>query len=250
MSFPPSSSRLRRFNPPHNAPAPMPDWSPPQASGAGFHRTKPALRGEYDVAARASHEAVRIPKLAAPPVGPLARARWWRLSPDDRTALGMWVGEPTMSHRLAGLLTDAAAGRFPRPDGGVTILPAASVRDAGVIGFTAHAVIFIDAEPAWVESQLPAGDLSGPLTLSFLYALCQHTRRRAHSIDILCVADPLPGRAGIGLTPEADPGHPRITRPRHYRDDVRAWRADGGPRRQLPVVRAGARRFKSGRGYE
>ena len=34
-----------------------------------------------------------MPELSAPPVGSLARARWWRpdLSPDDRAALGMWA---------------------------------------------------------------------------------------------------------------------------------------------------------------
>ena len=34
-----------------------------------------------------------MPKLLAPPVGPLAGASWWRLdlSPDDRAALGMWA---------------------------------------------------------------------------------------------------------------------------------------------------------------
>lgn len=54
---------------------------------------------------------------------------------------------------LAVLLNDAAAGRFPPADAGVTILPPPSARDAGVIGFTAHAVIFIDADPAWAAAQ-------------------------------------------------------------------------------------------------
>jgi len=69
---------------------------------------------------------------------------------------------------LAALLDDAAAGRFPPADGRVTVLPPPSARDAGVIGFTAHAVIFIDADPAWVARQLPPGDLSGPLSPAFL----------------------------------------------------------------------------------
>jgi hypothetical protein len=44
---------------------------------------------------------------------------------------------------LAAVLDDAAAGRFPPADGGVTIVPPPSARDAGVLGFTAHAVVFI-----------------------------------------------------------------------------------------------------------
>jgi hypothetical protein len=129
---------------------------------------------------------------------------------------------------LAAMLDDAAAGRFPAADGGVTIVPPPSARDAGVIGFTAHAVIFIDADPGWVAAQLPAGDLSGPLTPAFLQALGTRTNRRAHSTDMLCVAPPLPGPPDIALTPEPDLAHPRIARALHYRDEVRAWRADGG----------------------
>jgi len=53
---------------------------------------------------------------------------------------------------LAAVLDDAAAGRFPPADGGVTIVPPPSARDAGVIGFTAHAVIFIDTDPGWVAA--------------------------------------------------------------------------------------------------
>lgn len=129
---------------------------------------------------------------------------------------------------LAAILSEAAAGRFPPADGRVTILPPASARDAGVIGFTAHAVIFIDADPAWVAAQLPAGDLAAPLNPAFLQALCTRTSRRAHTIDMLCAAPPLPGPPGISLTPEPDLAHPRIARALRYRDDVRAFRAGGG----------------------
>jgi GNAT superfamily N-acetyltransferase len=129
---------------------------------------------------------------------------------------------------LAALLDDAAAGRFPPADGRVTVVPPPSARDAGVIGFTAHAVIFIDADPAWVAAQLPADDLSGPLAPAFLHALCAHTNRQAHSTDLLCAAWPLPGPPGIALTPEPDLARPRIARALRYRDDVRAWRAEGG----------------------
>jgi hypothetical protein len=62
---------------------------------------------------------------------------------------------------LAVVLDEVAAGRIPPADGRVTIVPAPSHRDAGVLGFTAHAVIFIDADPGWVTSQLPEGDLAG-----------------------------------------------------------------------------------------
>jgi hypothetical protein len=133
-----------------------------------------------------------------------------------------------MHGSLAVVLDEVAAGRFPPADGRVTIVPAPSQRDAGVLGFTAHAVIFIDADPGWVTSQLPDGDLAGPLSPAFLHALCEHTGREAHTIDILCVAPALPGPPPIALTSGTDADHPRLARALRYRDSVRAWRADGG----------------------
>src|SRR5258707_8974494 len=61
--------------------------------------------------------------------------------------------------RLARLLRNAADGRFPAADGGVTVLPQPSARDAGVLRFTAHAVVFAHGEPDWGRRQLPPGDL-------------------------------------------------------------------------------------------
>jgi GNAT superfamily N-acetyltransferase len=138
------------------------------------------------------------------------------------------MGDTPTREALSALLRDVSAGCFPAADGGVTILPQPTARDAGVIGFTAHAVIFVDADPAWVTAQLPADDLAGPLSQAFLQALCEHTNRRAHGIDILCVASSRPGPPGMALTPDPGLVHPRMARARHYRDDVRAWRAEGG----------------------
>ncbi len=133
-----------------------------------------------------------------------------------------------MGETLARVLREAAAGRFPPADGGVTIVPQPSPRDAGVIGFTAHAVIFADADPGWIREQLPPGDLSAPLSAPFLQALCEATGRSAHSIDMLCAAEPLPGPPPLDLTEEDGASHPRIARALRYRDEVRAWRTDGG----------------------
>ena len=52
------------------------------------------------------------------------------------------------AHQVTDVLADVAAGHFPPADGRVTVLPAASPRDSGVLGFTAHAVVFADADPA------------------------------------------------------------------------------------------------------
>jgi GNAT superfamily N-acetyltransferase len=158
---------------------------------------------------------------------------------------------------LGALLEDVAAGRFPPPDGGVTILPQPSPRDAGVIAFTAHSVIFTDAEPGWVRAQLPPDDLSAPLLPEFLQAICARTGRRVNNVDVLCMATPLPGppsRPALSVPPGPLPAEPatwmfhpcrqddmdvapmslgpggkaRLERALKYRDDVRAWAVTGG----------------------
>jgi RimJ/RimL family protein N-acetyltransferase len=147
---------------------------------------------------------------------------------------------------LATLLDEVAAGKFPPPDGGVTILPQPSPRDAGVIGFTAHSVIFTDEDPAWVRDQLRPDDLSAALLPPFLQAICARTGRRFGSVDVLCLAAPLPGpppsvlatsewhrcRWGdIGAAPMSfgeGGGKQRLARALRYRDDVRAWEVPGG----------------------
>jgi hypothetical protein len=137
-----------------------------------------------------------------------------------------------LGQSLAGILDRVAAGSFPPADGGVTILPAQPARrDAGVIAFTAHSVIFVDADPGWVATQLPPDSLSGPLTPAFLETLCAQTGRHAQSTDVLCLASPQTGAPALSLTPitpEISARHPRLARAHRYRDEVTAWQADGG----------------------
>jgi GNAT superfamily N-acetyltransferase len=129
---------------------------------------------------------------------------------------------------LAAIFDAVADGRFPPADGQVTILPQPSLRDAGVIGFTGHSVVFTDAEPDWVAAQLPRGDLGAPLSPRFLHALGTHTGREVHQTDMLACAATLAGPPPVELTSEADPAHPRIARALRYRDEVRAWQAACG----------------------
>jgi GNAT superfamily N-acetyltransferase len=134
-------------------------------------------------------------------------------------------------HPVASLLDDVAAGRFPAPDGSVTILPQPSPRYAGVFAFTAHSVVFADADPAWIRGQLPPGDLAAPMLPAFLQALADRTGRRVSSHDLLCVAAQLAGPSPFELSPlavTADAGHPRVTRAMRYRTDVRVCQAAGG----------------------
>ncbi|MFD4248028.1 GNAT family N-acetyltransferase [Streptomyces sp. NPDC058525] len=132
---------------------------------------------------------------------------------------------------LAGILDDAARGRFPPPDGGTTVVPQHGRRDAGVIAFTAHSVVFTDEDPEWVRATLAAVDCDGlaaTMNARFLAALLDRTGRTTDTIDLLTVAGPLTGEPPLELREIADPDHPRVRRALGRRDDVRVWAADGG----------------------
>ncbi|MEU7726931.1 GNAT family N-acetyltransferase [Streptomyces sp. NPDC040724] len=136
-----------------------------------------------------------------------------------------------MGHTLTEILDAAAEGRFPPPDGGTTVVPQENRRDAGVIAFTAHSVVFTDEDPDWVRSTLGALDcdaLAATMNARFLAALLDRTGRSTDTIDLLTVADPLPGEPTLELREMADPDHPRVRRALKRRDDVRVWSADGG----------------------
>ncbi len=131
--------------------------------------------------------------------------------------------------RLADILANAAAGRPPQPGAGPTLVPQPSPRDAGVIAFTAHSVIFADVEEDWIRSRLPDdGDLSAPLNPPFLSALERRLGRTVNNVDLLALAAPCAGPPPVELTELTGTGHPRLDRARVFRDDVRAWTCDGG----------------------
>ena len=131
---------------------------------------------------------------------------------------------------LARILEAAARGAFPPPDGGTTVVPQPSPRDAGVIAFTAHSVVFTDEDPAWIHATL-AGVRCDPLAATmnprFLAALLDRTGRSTDTIDVLSVADGLPGAPPPALDEIVDPDHPRVVRARQVRDDVRVWAVSG-----------------------
>ncbi|MFI1166838.1 GNAT family N-acetyltransferase [Streptomyces sp. NPDC020801] len=132
---------------------------------------------------------------------------------------------------LRDVLDAAAHGVLPPADGRTTVVPQHSPRDAGVIAFTAHSVVFTDEEPRWVYDTLRAVDcdpLAATMNARFLSALLDRTGRAHDTIDALLVADPLPGRPRPALAKIADPAHPRAGYARRRRDGVRAWAAEGG----------------------
>ncbi|MET7403892.1 GNAT family N-acetyltransferase [Dactylosporangium sp. NPDC005572] len=136
-----------------------------------------------------------------------------------------------MGQTLAELLDAAAEGRFPPADGGTTVVPQPGPRDAGVVAFTAHSVVFVDDDPDWVYDTLRTID-SDPLAATmhprFLAALLDRTGRVMDTVDLLTVAPARTGPPPLPLRELTDPDHPRAVRARRHRDDVRVWAADGG----------------------
>ncbi|MER5381393.1 GNAT family N-acetyltransferase [Streptomyces sp. NPDC002688] len=136
-----------------------------------------------------------------------------------------------MPGTLREILDAAARGVFPPPDGATTVVPQHSPRDAGVLAFTAHSVVFTDEDEGWVRAALeavPCDALAATMNPRFLAAFMERTGRSNDTIDLLSVGTPLPGPPDLALTELDDPGHPRVAGSRKRRDDVRAWAADGG----------------------
>jgi GNAT superfamily N-acetyltransferase len=136
-----------------------------------------------------------------------------------------------VARSLREILEAAARGAFPPADGRTTVVPQPSHRDAGVLAFTAHAVVVTDEDPAWVYDTLRGVDcdpLAAPMHPRFLAALLERTGRTCETVDAVLVGSPLPGAPPLALEEIEDTGHPRIRYARGRRDDVRAWTAQGG----------------------
>jgi GNAT superfamily N-acetyltransferase len=147
-----------------------------------------------------------------------------------------------MPSELSEILARAATGCPPPPDGGVTVLPQPSPRDAGVISFTAHSVVFADVPPGWVHATLPDDDPGAPLSPQFLLALAGRLGRRTiGSIDMLTVAQAQPGPPPVPLEEVTASDHPRVARARRYRDELRIWTGGGAT---VTIGRGVARRYE------
>ncbi|MFE5300306.1 GNAT family N-acetyltransferase [Streptomyces sp. NPDC056632] len=136
-----------------------------------------------------------------------------------------------MSSDVARILGAAARGEFPPPDGSTTIIAQPNGRDAGVLSFTAHSVVFLDEDPDWIRAELAAAStdpLVASMTPRFHAALMARTGRYVNAVDLMTVAGALPGEPGIALREIEDKEHPRVARALKYRDEVRVWAADGG----------------------
>jgi hypothetical protein len=121
------------------------------------------------------------------------------------------------------LFEDAAHGVFPAADWPVRVAPQCGPA-AAVVAFTGCFLVTAPVEPEWWESVLAAPDVD-PLHPTVLLALAERLGTTIGENDAVLVAPPAPG---MSLSPRVrlvpfDEGHPRVTRARRFRDDVRAW---------------------------
>jgi GNAT superfamily N-acetyltransferase len=130
--------------------------------------------------------------------------------------------------RLLDLLHDAAFGRFPPADGTVEVFDETPGPAAAVLGFTAHFAVCAPVESAWVERQLPAGDLSAPMGARFIVALAERLGADIGANDAVLVALAREVDPAIHVEPAHGSEHSRAVRARRYRRDVRVWTTPEG----------------------
>lgn len=121
-----------------------------------------------------------------------------------------------MAETLQEILEAVARGVFPPEDGRTTVVPQPSARNAGVLAFTAHSVVFTDEDPDWVYAALRdvgCDALAAPMNPRFLAALVERTGRVSETIDAVLVGSPLPGEPPIALKEIEDAEHPGSATP-------------------------------------
>jgi hypothetical protein len=130
-------------------------------------------------------------------------------------------------HPLRARLDAAAAGRFPVPDGKLEVVPSPGGLADVIVGLTGHFVLAADLDPAEVEANIEAGDLSAPMSPTTLAWLARRLDSRPATFDaLLC-------RFGTGAgvpswLHEVDGhAHPRVERAARYRSGMRVFVADG-----------------------
>lgn len=134
-----------------------------------------------------------------------------------------------MAESLRDILDVAARGVFPPADGGTSVVPQHGGRDAGVVAFTAHSVVFTDeVDEGWVHKTLGSlgcDPLAATMNARFLTAFGERTGRVTDTIDVLLTGAPLPGRPEVALEAVADPGHPRVVAARRRTAGCWCWAA-------------------------
>jgi hypothetical protein len=121
-----------------------------------------------------------------------------------------------MPHPLLAFLTDAAAGRFPPVDGGVTVLPPLDGGWEGSVAFTGHAVVATARPDDEVMARGPDG-FGASMSPDFLRWLAG-PRGFVGVIDVMMFTRGT-GKPNLPVRTDLD-DHPRVQYARQYRSDV------------------------------
>lgn len=138
---------------------------------------------------------------------------------------------PTITHPLLAFLTDAAEGRFPPVDGGVTVVPPLAGGWECSVAFTGHAVVATARSADEVMAQGPDG-YGASMSPDFLRWLAGPTGFTG-VIDVMLFARGK-GRPALPVRSDLD-HHPRVQYARQYRSDVVVY----GDERGLITIGAG-----------
>jgi hypothetical protein len=128
---------------------------------------------------------------------------------------------------LYDVLSAAAAGRPPEPDGTVEVLSRQGPA-AAVVAFSAHFVVAADVDPEWVRGQLPLGDWTAPHGARFLVALADRIGADIGALDVVLARTARPADESLQLAEIEARDHPRVVRALRYREGVRVWRTPDG----------------------
>jgi GNAT superfamily N-acetyltransferase len=128
--------------------------------------------------------------------------------------------------RLRDMLDAAARGELPAPDGRIDVVGPPEGAAAAIVAFTAHYAIAANVSHDEVVSRIPPGDLDAPFGVRFLLWLCDRTGAEPDGIDVVLVADPVPGLVLVRPLDDAD--HPRARRARRVRRDVAMYGDETG----------------------
>jgi GNAT superfamily N-acetyltransferase len=157
------------------------------------------------------------------------------------------VADVSDRHPLARLLMEAAADRFPAPDGRVEVMDSPPGPSDAVVAFTAHSVIAVGLDASEVHVRLDPADLGAAMSAEFLAWLAGRLGTRAGMLDLVMVApQPGPGEHLPELVPRDDlVDHPRLERSRRFRSELRCY-SDREDRALIVIGRGLAGRWEMG----
>jgi GNAT superfamily N-acetyltransferase len=131
-------------------------------------------------------------------------------------------------HPLRRVLDAAARGAFPPMDGRIEVVGSTGGRTDAIVAFTAHFVLAADVDAAEIAAHVPDGELSRPLSPSFLGWLRDRYGLTAASQDALFVAIGDAGGAPPWLRRDDSVEHPRVERASRSRAIDAVWWTDDG----------------------